>query len=74
MEKIFFRTSWPISIKLGTNHRWVKRIKFVQKKGQLLFQGEIITEMHKWSGIIKKSSSQEPLSQKSSYLHESFLI
>jgi hypothetical protein len=34
-----------ISVKVGTKHPWVKRI--VQKKGQVLFQGEIITEMQK---------------------------
>jgi hypothetical protein len=33
-KKIFFsRTSMPISIKLGTNHPSVKRIKNVSKEG-----------------------------------------
>jgi hypothetical protein len=27
------RTSWPISIKFGTNHPWVKRIKDCSKEG-----------------------------------------
>jgi hypothetical protein len=39
----------------------------------ILFKGEIITNMQKWGGVIEKSS-QEPLSQKSSYFHENFLI
>jgi hypothetical protein len=47
--------------------------KIVQIKGQVLFKGEIITEMQKWGGVVKKSSP-EPQSQTSSYLHESFLI
>jgi hypothetical protein len=36
-----------MSIKLGANHPWMKSIKIDQKKGQVLFQGEIITEMQK---------------------------
>jgi hypothetical protein len=44
-KKIFFsRTSRPISIKLGTNHPWVKDI-VIFSKGQVLFKGEIITKM-----------------------------
>jgi hypothetical protein len=155
LKIIFFsRSSEPISIKFGTNHPWVKRIKdsstegsgwlrhrsqtkrpltpahvgsnpvrtdvtvweslsvYLRKVGGLftsalynvsgfslppiitdchriiekllsmaknskqsinLFQGEIIIEILILGGIILKSS-QEPLSQKNSYLHESFLI
>jgi hypothetical protein len=29
----FFRTSWPISIKLGANHLWVKGILNCLNKG-----------------------------------------
>jgi hypothetical protein len=52
IEKIFSRTSKPISIKLGVNRPWMKRNKNVYKKGQALVQGEIITEMQKWGGVI----------------------
>jgi ATP-dependent DNA ligase len=53
IEKIFSRTSRPISIKIGANLPWVKRLKIDQKKGQVLFQGEIITEMQKLGGSFK---------------------
>jgi hypothetical protein len=33
LKKIFSRTSRPISIKFGTNHPWVKKIKNCSKKG-----------------------------------------
>jgi hypothetical protein len=33
-------------------------------RGQVLFKGEIITKMSKWSGVIKNFSSQELLAQK----------
>jgi hypothetical protein len=33
IEKIFSRTSRPISFKLGTNHSWVKRIKKFLNEG-----------------------------------------
>ena len=32
-KKIFSRTSWPISIKLGTNHPWVQGILNCSIKG-----------------------------------------
>jgi hypothetical protein len=32
----------------------------IQKKGQVLFQGEVITEMQRKSEVILKKSSQEP--------------
>ena len=42
---IFFsRTTGPFSAKLGTKHPWVKGIQFIQMKGPILFQGEIITK------------------------------
>jgi hypothetical protein len=47
LNKIFSRTICPISIKLATNHPWVKGIQVVQRKGQVLFKGEIITKMKK---------------------------
>jgi hypothetical protein len=31
--KIFFRTTWPILTRLGTNHFWVKRIQDCSKEG-----------------------------------------
>jgi hypothetical protein len=48
-KKISSRICRPISMKLGTNLPWVKRIK---KKSQVLSQGEIITEMQKYGGTI----------------------
>jgi hypothetical protein len=33
IENIFSRTSRPISVKLGTNHPWVKRIKYSPIEG-----------------------------------------
>jgi hypothetical protein len=52
------RTSRPISIKLGTNHPWVKGIQICinEFKGQLLFKGEIITKMQKISEVIENFS------------------
>jgi hypothetical protein len=32
-KKIFSRTSWPISVKLGRNHPWVKGIINCSNKG-----------------------------------------
>jgi hypothetical protein len=65
-KKIFSRTSRPISIlKLGTNYPWVKRIKIVEMKDQVLFQGEIITKMQICGEIFEKKFSREPHSQNS---------
>jgi hypothetical protein len=48
LKKIFFSTtSRPISIKLGTNHPYVKGIQNCTNQGQVLFKGEIITKMQK---------------------------
>jgi hypothetical protein len=74
LKTIFYRTSKPISIKFGTNHPWVKRIKDCSKQGPGSFPRGDNHRNAKINGIILKSSSQEPLSQKSSYLHKSFLI
>jgi hypothetical protein len=41
-KKIFSRTSGPISIKLGTNHPWVKGILNCSNKGPGLLQKTII--------------------------------
>jgi hypothetical protein len=49
---VFSRTSMPISIKLSTNHPWVKGILNCSIKGQVFFKGEIITKMQKWGGVI----------------------
>jgi hypothetical protein len=38
-KKVFSRTSWPKSIKLGRNYPWVKRIQVCSNKGQALFKG-----------------------------------
>jgi hypothetical protein len=39
LKKIFFsRTSWPISIKLGISHPWVKEILNCSNKGPGLLQ------------------------------------
>jgi hypothetical protein len=53
-KKVFSRTSTPISIKLGANHPWVKRIFNCTDKGQVLFIGEIITKMQKFGEVIEK--------------------
>jgi hypothetical protein len=74
LRKIFFsRTSKPISIKLGTNYPWVKRIKDCSKEGPGSFPRR---DNHRNAkiGWDPFKSSQEPMSQKSSYLHKSFLI
>jgi hypothetical protein len=42
---IFSRTSWPKSIKLGTNYPLVKRIQVCSNKGPGPLQRGIITEM-----------------------------
>jgi hypothetical protein len=58
---------------LLTNHPWMKKIKIVQIKGQVLIKGEIIPKLQKWGEVIEKFSTREPLIQNSSNLHESFL-
>ena len=48
---IFFsRTTGSISIKLDTNHLWIKEIQVCsnQMKGSVLFEGEIITKLRKY--------------------------
>jgi hypothetical protein len=46
LKKIFFsRTSWSVAIKFGTNHPWVKRIKYCSKEGQGSFPRG---DNHKW--------------------------
>jgi hypothetical protein len=59
--KEIFRTSRPISIKLGTNHSCVKGILTCSNKGPGPFQREIITKMQKFGDII------ENLSENTSY-------
>jgi hypothetical protein len=41
LKKIFSRTSRPISMKLGTNHPWVKRIKNCWKERPGSFPGKV---------------------------------
>jgi hypothetical protein len=43
--KIFSRISWPISIKLGTNHPWVKKILNCSNKGPGLLSVRIWVKM-----------------------------
>jgi hypothetical protein len=51
-------------MKLDTNYPWMKGNQVCPNKGpEVLFKGEIITKMSKWSGVIEKSSSPEPLCQ-----------
>jgi hypothetical protein len=43
--KIFFsRTTGPILTRLDINHPWGRELKFVQMKGIVLLQGEIIAK------------------------------
>ena len=42
----FFRTISPISIKLGTNHPWVKKIQVDLNEGPNPFQAGYNTEIH----------------------------
>ena len=59
IKKIFFsRTTDPISTKLGTKHPWGRRFKFVQIKGPVLFQEEIITNSENTLTKLKKSHHQ----------------
>jgi hypothetical protein len=64
----------PISMKLGTNHPWVKRIKNCPKEGpgSLRRVDNHIEAKMGFNHLI--FFSQEPQSHKSSYLQESFLI
>jgi hypothetical protein len=76
LEKKPSRFNRPVSIKLGTNHPWVKgilNIKIIIIKGPALFKGEIITKMQKFEEVFDQFSPRESLSQRSSYLHEIFL-
>jgi hypothetical protein len=53
IEKIvFFRTSRPISIKLGINHPWVKGIMNCSNKGPGPLQRGDNLKMEKWCGVI----------------------
>jgi hypothetical protein len=51
-KKIFSRTSRPFSIKLCTNHPWVKGILNYTIKGMYLFKGEIIIKLQKFGEVI----------------------
>jgi hypothetical protein len=66
----------PISIKLGTNHPWVKGILNCSDKGRGPLQmGNNYKDVKMgWGHFQKKISSPEPLGQNRSYLHESSLI
>jgi hypothetical protein len=52
-KKFFSRTSRPNSIILDTNFPWKKEFKFVQIKGQVLFNGEIIKNVKMGWGNFK---------------------
>ena len=43
-----FRTTRPVSTKLGTKHPWVKEFKFALMKWHVLFQGKIVSKYQKW--------------------------
>jgi hypothetical protein len=49
IEKILFSiTSRPVSIKLGTNHPWVKKnSELFKRRARFFSKGEIITEIQK---------------------------
>jgi hypothetical protein len=51
LNKIFSRSSRPISIKLGTNHFWVKGIlNFTNKRPVLLKRGDNHKNAKIWQG------------------------
>jgi hypothetical protein len=55
------RTSRPISIKFGTNHPWVKRIKDCSKDGPGSFpRGDIQRNAKKWDHLKIFSRTTEP--------------
>ena len=54
-------------------HFWVKEFKFVQMKGNVVFQGEIIMKYQKDTAEIKKSSSPKPTGQFKPNLTQSIL-
>jgi hypothetical protein len=73
-RKIFSSTSRQISIKLDRNHPWVKGILNLTNKGPgPLQRGDNPENEKKIGEVIEKVFPSEPLSQNSSYLHESFL-
>jgi hypothetical protein len=75
LKKILFsRTSRPVSIKLDTNHDWVKGILNCINKGLDPLQRGDNYKIAKMGWGHLKSSSPEPRSQNRSYLHENFLI
>jgi hypothetical protein len=60
----------PISIKLYANYPYINKIPVYSNKGPgLLHRGDKYT-----IGPLRKNSSQEPLGQKSSDLHENLPI
>jgi hypothetical protein len=60
LKKIYFsRTSRPISIKIGTNHPWVKGILNCSNKGPGPLQRKIITKMG-WGHLKIFSRTTEP--------------
>jgi hypothetical protein len=51
LKKIFSRTSRPISIKLGTNHPWVKEIlDYTNKRPDPLQRGDNHKNAKIWRG------------------------
>jgi hypothetical protein len=73
-KKIFSRTSGLISIKLGTNHPWEKRILNCSKlRAKSFSKGRWSQTCKNGVGLFSKSS-QEPLNQNRPYLHENVMI
>jgi hypothetical protein len=52
LQIFFSRTSWPISIKLGINHPWVKGILNCSHKGPGPLQRGYNIKMQKEGGVI----------------------
>ena len=50
----FFRTTGPVSTKLGTKYPWVKGIHIYSNEGPRPFQGEVITKLQKYIDEILK--------------------
>jgi hypothetical protein len=62
IEEIFFRTNNPISIKLGTNQPWVKRIENCSKEGpgSFLWGDNHINVKIEWDHLKICSRTTEP--------------
>jgi hypothetical protein len=72
LKEIFSRTSKLIS-NLESDERCVPWASCLKLRTRSFQRGDNYKK-YKWGGVIKKSSFYKPLSQKSMYLLESFLI